>query len=139
MKLKPDPLGVPRDALAIYLLTVAALSGASNLLGLTTAGSIESELHPLARLAWGGMLLMGSIGVLSGMFWQGDQRTGLVVKRFGFASLFFASIIYTAVLLTSYRNEAAMVGGWVLGFAVACGYRWRQVERAINQIVEKSR
>ena len=137
MKLKPDPLGIPRDPLAIYLLCIAAFSGVSNLLGFTTSGSIDSELPPFARHMWGAMLLLGSGSVLAGMFWQGDRRTGLVVKRFGFASLFFASLIWTVVLIMSAWN-AATVAGLTVGFAAACAYRWHQVNRAIGAIVEKS-
>lgn len=131
--LKPDPMGEARNPLQVYLLTVALISGIGFLLGTATSGSIQDQLTPLARYGWGLMLTIGSASALGGMFWQGDPRNGLLVKRFGFVGLTGASVIYGASLIVSAGLEGFLVAFSVFGFALACGERaWR-----INQVIAK--
>lgn len=137
MTLKPDPLGLPRNPLAVYLLCVAFVSGLSSALGFGTSRSIDDLPHSVS-LTWGTVLALGSAAALTGMFWQGDPRTGLVVKRFGYIALTFASLIYATVLVATFLPGAFMVAFFVYGFAAACAYRALVVNRAIRLIIEES-
>lgn len=138
MKLKPDPMGQPRNGLVIYLLVVAVMSGTGFLFGTPTAGSIESELPPLARYVWGAMLTVGSACALIGMFWPGDPRTGLLVKRFGFVCLVFAALIYGTVLWLNAGVSGFLVWGSVYGFAAACAERAWRVEQMIKRVIQET-
>lgn len=138
MKFKPDPMGQPRNGLVIYLLVIAVMSGLGFLSGTPTAGSIEAELPPLARYAWGAMLTVGAAGALTGMFWPGDPRTGLLVKRFGFVSLVFAALVYGTVLWASAGVRAFLVWGSVYGFAMACAERAWRVDQMIKRVIQET-
>jgi hypothetical protein len=85
--LKPDPLGVPRHPLAVYLLALAAFSGASQAIGVIVAAPPQIALPPAVNFAWATMLFLGGLSSLSGMYWQGSVPTGLTLKRIGMAML----------------------------------------------------
>lgn len=136
--LKPDPIGEARNPLAVYLLLLALISGVGLLLGTPTAGSIEATLPVWASKTWGGFLTVGGGCVLAGMYWPGDPRTGLVVKRFGFLALIVASSIYALVLLLAIGINAFLVAGIVLGFGVACTLQYLRVNRRIMKIRKRS-
>lgn len=132
MEFKPDPLGIPRHALVVYLLSLCVLSGLANLFGEPTAGSVDAQLMPAVRMAWSGILTSGSAAALAGMYWQGDPRTGLLLKRFGYLGLTIAAAAYALVLVALVGQAALFVGLIIAGFAVACGWAWGQVNRAIK-------
>lgn len=132
MELKPDPIGLPRHPLVIYLLALTFLSGLANLLGEPTAESVETQLHPDIRLMWNVILTLGATTALAGMFWPGDPRTGLLLKRFGYMALSIAALAYALVLILLVGQGALFVGLIIGGFSVACGYATRQVNQAIR-------
>lgn len=136
--LKADPLGEPRNPLAIYLLALCCVSGISLLAGVSTSGSIESELPAAVARIWGTMLTTGAGATLLGMFWQGDRRTGLLIKRGGLLTLSIAAFIYALVLILAAGMEAAFVVGLVLGFAVATMIQFLRINRRIHQIIQAS-
>lgn len=131
-------MGTERNPLQVYLLIIAFISGTGFLVGTPTAGSIEAALPPLARYVWGFMLTIGSGSALAGMFWQGDPRTGLVVKRFGFVSLALAAVIYGTVLVAHVGVGGFLVWGSVYGFSVACGERAWKVNRMILKVIRET-
>lgn len=131
-RLKPDPLGEPRNPFQVYLLALATISGVAQLIGQTTTRSVESELPYTSQVAWAIMLVIGSTTALAGMYWQGDRRTGLVLKRLGFVSLASASIIYGTILLVGFGLGASLVALTVYGFAAVCCERAWQVHRYIR-------
>jgi hypothetical protein len=135
--LRPDPLGFPRHGLVVFMLALCVTSGLATVVGEPAANSIEATLPEATTLVWGGMLLVGGLGALVGMFWQGDPRTGLVAKRFGYTSLCLASLIYAPILLVSAGIPGgALAGGTVLGFALACAHTAWRVDRRIAAILE---
>lgn len=138
MRLKADPLGEPRNPLAVYLLVLCVVSGASLLSGLSTSGSIESELPFAAARIWGAMLTAGAGSTLLGMFWQGDRRTGLLIKRTGLLALSNAAFIYALVLIFAAGMNAAFVAGIVLGFGVATAIQFVRINRRVHQIIQAS-
>lgn len=135
MDFKPDPLGVPRHALVVYLLGLCIISGLSNLLGEPTAGSVESTLRPEVQVTWSVILVLGGGASLVGMYWQGDPRTGLLMKRFGYMSLAIAAAAYAGVLILLVGDQARFIGGIVIGFAFACMYATWVVNKAIRATI----
>lgn len=138
MTLKPDPTGTPRHPLVVYLLSLALVSGVAQALGRTTARSVEDGLPPSVRLTWALILAGGSGLALAGMFWQGDPRTGLVLKRSGYLALASAAAIYSLVLLGTIGLAAALIGLTVAGFAAACAVAAWRIDRLIRLIVRVS-
>lgn len=132
MRLKPDPIGLPRHPLVVYLLALTLLSGMANLLGEPTTGSVEAELQPDIRLMWNVILTLGAMTALAGMFWPGDPRTGLLLKRFGYMALSIAALAYALVLILLVGQGALYVGLVIGGFSLACGHATRQVNQAIR-------
>ena len=136
MSLKPDPLGDPRNPLAIYLLCLCLLSGTLILAGFDASKSIEDSLPQFLVYVWGGTLVFGSVFALTGAYWQGDPRTGLVLKRIGYLTLAVAGLIYSLVLWWSFGLAATFPGGIVLGFSAASGIQYRRVNNRIKRIIE---
>lgn len=135
MRLKPDPIGEPRNSLAVFLLIMSFVSGALFLVGVPSSGGIEAELPRAASLTWGAVLAFGSGCVLLGMFWQGDRRTGLLLKRTGFLALVVASGVYSATLVLLIGVRALLSASVVLGYGWACAHQWRRVNRTVIRIV----
>ena len=136
--MKPDPIGEPRNPLAVFLLTLSAISGLLLVVGVPSAGSIESQLPRAASLTWGGVLGSGSMAALLGMFWQGDRRTGLVLKRLGFLGLVVASVVYAATLLLFFGVHSLFVSTIVAGYGYACGLQYTRVSRTIHRIIAET-
>lgn len=137
-RLKADPLGEPRNPLAVYLLSLCCISGISLLVGVSTSGSIEAELPFAAARLWGAMLTLGAGSTLLGMFWQGDQRTGLLIKRTGLLTLSIAAFIYAAVIIAAVGLDGAFVCGIVVGFGVATAVQFVRINRRVHQIIQAS-
>jgi hypothetical membrane protein len=136
--IKPDPLGYPRHGLVVYLLALCVLSGVTLLFGRPAAGSLEAALDRQIVVGWALLLTLGAVFALVGIFWPGDVRTGLVTKRLGYAGLTFAATIYALVIIGTFRGEAMLIGGILLGFAYACFHTWRRINQRINEILEQS-
>lgn len=135
--LKPDPLGYPRHGLVVFLLCLVAVSGISVFTTTPAAGSMEEGLPSFVQLVWGAMLFAGGVAALLGMFWQGDVRTGLVAKRFGYVALAVAAVPYSVVILGTYGFGGLLSAGIILGFAGACAHTARRVEKRIQEILKK--
>lgn len=134
--LKPDPLGDPRHPLAIYLLGLCLLSGTLTVTGVEMARSFEDSLPTYLVKTWGGTLILGASFALIGVYWQGDPRNGLVLKRIGYFTLSVVEAIYSVVLWWSFGLAATFPAGIVLGFSAASGIQYRRVNRRIKKIIE---
>ncbi len=135
VRLRPDPLGYPRHGLVVFLLCLTALSGLITVAGEPAAGSMEASMPPYVVLVWGSMLMIGGTTALAGMFWQGDIRTGLVSKRFGYLALTVAAVPYSVVILGTYGWGGLFSSGIIFGFAGACGHTAWRVEQRIQAIL----
>jgi hypothetical protein len=123
----------------VYLLGLAFLSGLGLLVGgVQSSGSVESELPVYLARTWGFMLTFGAGASLAGMFWQGDRRTGLLVKRVGLLALSIAAYVYAAVVVTAAGMRGAFVAGVIIGFGVACSVQFARINRRIHQIIQAS-
>lgn len=132
--LKGDPLGVPRNPLAIYLLILAAITGLGILVGITTAGSITAVPVP-AAFTWGAILFGGSTATLLGVFWQGDVRTGLALKRAGTFSVGTAALIYAVIVGIALGTGGLFAAGTIAGFGIACFIHFHTINDRIHAII----
>lgn len=135
-RLKPDPLGIPRNPLAVYLLGLCIVAGIPLLFGVTTAGSLEAALVPWVVHAWGAMLVFGGTSTLLGMYWVGDARDGLLLKRVGMLTLTLASTAYTMAIMRHFGVRGLFPGGIVAGFAVACYVQFRVINNRVRAIID---
>lgn len=137
--LKPDPLGLPRNPLAIFLLALAFFSGLLLLGGVNTAGRVEQVLPHPVLVAWGAVLTVGSGMTLLGMFWPGSVATGILCKRFGMLALTIASFVYSTVLVSLLGFAALLPAGVTVGFGWACAVQYRQINERVREIIRASR
>lgn len=135
---KGDPLGYPRNPLAVYLLALALFSGTLSLFGINTAKSIEDTLPLLPRMVWAFLLVSGSAASLVGAFWPGSIPTGLTLKRLGAFTLGVASFLYAIVLVVAFGLPGLTQAGIIAGLGVACWIHHRQIVARINQVVDLS-
>lgn len=138
VQLKPDPLGFPRNPLAVYLLAVALFTGVLELVGLNTARSVEDTLPPAAQLTWAGLLTLGSGSSLVGLYWPGTIPTGLVLKQVGMFTLGVASSLYALLLVVAFGVPALTQAAITLGLALACWLHHRQIKRRVEQVIRMS-
>lgn len=136
--LKPDPLGIPRNPLAVYLLCLCFISGITTFLGASASGPMDKALPDWVTVIWGLVLIHGSGATLTGMFWPGTVAAGLLMKRIGMFSLMVAAVMYSAVLLFAYGLPMLLTSGIVLGFGVACGVQYRVISTRIQAIIALS-
>jgi hypothetical protein len=134
-KLKPDPLGVPRNPLAVYLLLLCFVSGVGMVTGNTTARAVEDGVDPLVAFTWGMILLLGSAATLLGMYWPGDIRAGLLMKRTGMFCVGVAAVIYGFVVGISVGTGGLLAGGTIVGFGVACFAQFNIINHRIQSII----
>lgn len=135
LRLKPDPLGVPRSPLAVYLLVLASISGLGLVVGASTAALVETSVPVEVSFTWGLILFLGSLLTLIGMYWQGDIRTGLVLKRLGMFSVGVAAILYGALTAFVLGSPALFSAGTTIGFGVACFAQFHIINKAIHSII----
>jgi hypothetical protein len=138
LALKPDPLGHPRNPLAVYLLCLCFVSGLVTLFGPSASGALESALHTWVVHVWGAALVHGSGATLTGMYWPGDVRTGLLMKRMGMFSLMVAATMYSVVIVGTIGTGGILTGGIVFGFAVACAVQYKVINERIRAIIRLS-
>jgi hypothetical protein len=105
--------------------------------GEATSGAIAT-MDPWAQLLWGMLIFVGSMDVLLGMFWQGDARTGLILKRLGFIMLVVPCVIFGIAVVASAGSGGITVALSLWGFAVACHLRARTVHKHIKAIIRLS-
>lgn len=137
--LKPDPLGVPRNPLAVYLLALCLVSGIVTASGLAASKAIDEQMPHLVDNVWGGMLTFGSGATLLGMFWPGLVNTGLLLKRVGTFSLAVASFIYATVIVLAAGRYGLFNAGLILGFGLACGLQCLLINRRVAAIIQASK
>ena len=137
--IRPDPLGEPRNPLAIFLLCLCLLSGLLMLGGVTTAKSVEAALPAVVARVWGTMLSFGSASTLVGMYWQGSIQAGLLAKRVGMFSLTVASLIYAIIIIVAFGLAGLLSSGIILGFSFACAVQYRRLNRRVTAIILTSK
>jgi hypothetical protein len=137
--LKPDPLGVPRNPFAVYVLVLALISGVTQAVGVTASQSIESALPNYVSQSWGGMLAFGSGITLVGMYWPGAVATGLLHKRIGMLALMVACFVYSAVVLFHYGFGRFFPAGTIFGFGCAAFVQYRAIDRRVKAIIHATR
>lgn len=137
--IKEDPLGVPRNPLAVYLLIICFVSGLGMATGNTTARAVEEGVDPLIGFLWGLILLLGSGVTLVGMYWPWDVRPGLLLKRTGMFCTGVAAIIYGCIVALTMGTEGLLAGGTIVGFGVACFTQFAIINRRIHSIIDVTR
>lgn len=137
--LKPDPLGVPRSPLAVYLLVLTVVSGLVTLLGATTSGAVAEQLPGLAARIWGALLTVGGGFTLLGMYWQGLVTTGLLLKRMGMFVMVVTTAIYAVAVVATAGLQGAYVAGLIAGYSVACAVQYHALDARVRAIVEATK
>lgn len=122
----------PANPFEAFLLAVLVLQGALVLGGVSRPASIVSLLPNGFRIVWAGLMLVGGVLSLAGLYWPGSQFTGCEVKRVGLIASGFGALAY-AVALLSIGQSAWVAASTSFFFALACVVRHWQVGRALKQ------
>lgn len=125
------PMGDPNPFEA-YLLAACVVQGAVVLLGWARPTSIEQALPLALRILWAGLLLVGGVFALVGLYWP-DPLTGVEIKRPGLVAVGTATLTYGVALVP--LGAVGMVAATAnIAFALACAVRIRQVTRRVNAV-----
>ena len=133
--LKPDPLGLPRNPLAVFLLVLTLISGLMQALGLVSTKSVEAALPHYVGVVWGWMLVLGAGHTLLGMYWPGLISTGLLLKRVGMFALTIASFFYAVTIVVAFGLQGLFTAGIILGFSLACGVQFKRLNDRVKAII----
>jgi hypothetical protein len=131
-----DPLEASRHPFEVYMLVLAAISGAPLLFGKPNSGSIEETLPPLLVTAWGGMLVVGSLLALLGLYWRGRSSTALLMERAGLVGVGGAAVVYAAALTTA-GWRGAFAGCLTAGFGLACFAQAHRISQRIRAVIRQ--
>lgn len=131
---RTDPQMAGRHPFEIFMLLLAAVTSIPSLLGAAPEpGSIEEALPGWASFSWQVALVIGSVMALVGIWWR-ERATGLILEQLGLALVGVAGVIYAFSVWSVVGVAAAIPGGIILGFGIACIVRWRQIQRTINAV-----
>lgn len=136
-KMKPNPSGEERNPFQVYMLVLAIVSGISSLVRDTpsTSGTVAYYLDGWTLLVWSLMLSLSAFAVLLGMFWPGQVRDGLLLKRIGFLGLIIPTTTYAIVLGAVHGVEALTLSLTMLAFSLACVIQFVRVDRKVRKSV----
>ena len=133
MHFKPDPMGDPRNPFHVFLLVVLVINGMSIATGPVTSVAIEA-MNDLGVRAFGLLLLAGAGCVLVGMYWPGDRRTGLLVKKVGYLGLGASTFVYgCAVLYTTHNPGGYLAASVAVALAGICFWTVRRINKRVNK------
>lgn len=132
-----DPLDASRHPFETYLLCLAAVSGVPLLFGKANSGSMAAAMPEPAVLAWGAMLVLGSLLALVGLYWHGKSATGLLLERTGLVGVGGAAIIFSAVALLSVGLDATFSACITAGFGLACFAQARRISHRIRLVLNR--
>lgn len=135
--LKPDPMGESRNPFQVYLLCLAIFTALTMLVSdvKPSAGTLDHYLDGWEETAWSLLLISGSSFALAGMFWLGDPRDALFIKRIGFTILSVPVFIYGAVLFLHFGFRAFSIAMILWGFAVASSVQAYRVNKHIKRLI----
>lgn len=139
IQLKPDPLGIPRNPLAVYLLCLAFVSGLGMALGVTTSSGAEAAMPHWVSVAWGVVLVHGSGATLTGMYWPREVKDGLLFKRIGMFSLTVAAGMYSLAMIVVFGISVLFTAGIIFGFGAACAVQYHVINERIKAIMALSK
>lgn len=135
--IKPDPSS--RHPIIVFFLILCLVAGAGILLGDAPApGSLNATLPGWQVMVWAVALTAGSAGTLIGLWLQSPSRPtrlrdGVLFEQGGMSLLGPAAMLYGFIAIVTIGWAAVLPGGIVLGLGVACAYRWRTLQRCVNQ------
>jgi hypothetical protein len=134
MIIKSDPMGLPRNPFHVFLFIIALFNGLSLMFAEPTSTAIENAFDDQWRIAYGALLSVGAGLVLAGMYWQGDRRSGLFLKRGGYLGLCFATFIYSmAVIFVLHSTGGVLAASVTLGFSGVCGWQVHVINRRVKE------
>lgn len=132
-----DPLTAGRHPFQVYLLTLALISGITQLIGNQPPDTITESLEPFMVTIWSYMLVGGSLLTLMGSYWpKAHYDTGLTLERIGLAFTGTAACIYGIVIIRTLHLPGAVAGGITIGFGLACLIRTRGIGKIFNRALD---
>jgi hypothetical protein len=127
-----DTLSASRHPFQTYLLALAVVSGIPLLFGRVNSGTIQESMSPLLVLAWGVMLVFGSLLALVGTYWRGHVLTGYVLERAGLTGVGGAAFVYAITALLDVGVRATFSSCITAGFGIACFAQARRISRRLS-------
>jgi hypothetical protein len=125
------PTGPPNPFEAC-LLGACVVIGAATAVGFAQPPAFEATLPAWGRLLWGGLMLVGGVAAVAGLYWPGDPVDGVLIKRGGLITLAPLTLAYGLAGLADVPAARFVASTFAIAFAVACVLRVRQVTVAIK-------
>jgi len=125
----------PADPRAVFILALSVFSGITALALDAGPGTLEALLPRWAVIAWGLILVMGSVTTLIGMVFQ--TLEGIIAEQIGSVMVAAATLFYSCIVILIVGDAAIQNVGIIAGWGIACAIRWWQLQRLIRQTYRK--
>jgi hypothetical protein len=121
-----------RHPFEIWLLGACALSGTFQLISGARPGSLAAQLSPVAQIAWCGLLGLGGIVALTGIFWRGEVKVALELESIGLTSVTIACVVYAVGIAFMAPASGSVTIILITTFALCCLIRRRRIEKVLK-------
>jgi hypothetical protein len=125
------PTGPPNPFEAC-LLVACAVIGIATAAGFARPLAFQDVLPPWARLIWGGLMFVGGIAAVAGLYWPGDPVDGVLIKRGGLVTLAPLALAYGLAGFADMPSGRFVASTFAIALSIACVLRVRQVSAAIK-------
>ena len=122
----------PADPRAVFILALSIFSGIGYLIYEEAPGSLEATLPEWGIPLWSLGLGIGSFLALAGLV--KDSVNGILVEQVGSAMVAASTLFYSAIAFWVIGGSAGQPVMIVLGWGIACGIRWIQLQLLLRRI-----
>lgn len=122
-----------RHPFELFTMALCAFVGLPLLAGDARPGSINELLPDWAADIWGGMLVLGAITALVGIFWR-NRVTGIVLEQVGLMAVGLGTLFYGVGVGLSVGQDGIYAMIFVFGFGTSCIWRYFQLARFLRTL-----
>lgn len=125
----------PADPRAVFILALSVFAGITALALEAAPESLEALLPRWAVVAWGCLLVAGSVTTLTGMAFQ--TVNGIVLEQIGSVAVGATTVFYSGIAFYVVGPDALQSVGIVLAWGLACFIRWGQLQVLIHDAMKR--
>lgn len=120
----------PADPRVVFILVLCVANGIPLAFKGATPGTIAAQLDPPLVVIWGILLTFGALTTLVGTLKQ--NVNGVIYEQIGSVAVGGAAVMYGGAIFASLQWRGSTPALFVLGFGLACFWRWGQLQRFLR-------
>lgn len=127
----------------VFAALLCMFAGIPLLFGQVDPKSMEASLPPSLVIAWGLILSLGPVGIITGLWGSSiserleDQIFWRRIEAWGLSALAYATYIYVGVLLVNAPSTAWIASMLILCFGFTCHVREIDIQLRITDVLSE--